>query len=264
MLRGVTNSRGKAVHNPNGLVIYDGPSMLTGDPIVVIATGFTRASNNGKTGEMLQTWILPRDIAPHEAVKTGQDAPVCGSCPFASGNGCYVQIQNAPLSVWRAYHVDRYAKVEPENLPHVFGGHKLRLGSYGDPAAVPFGIWESALTYVTRHTGYTHQWRTCDQRFAGILMASVERIQDVTRAEAKGWRTFYVSADGQPLPELLTLTEPMSGRKIVTCPASAEGGHRTSCEDCGLCDGTYFADKRTHIMIRPHGAKAKRTARAVS
>ena len=43
--------------NPNGRVIYRGPSLLDGKRIVVVATGFVKKSNNDKTGEMIQTWI---------------------------------------------------------------------------------------------------------------------------------------------------------------------------------------------------------------
>lgn len=244
--------------NQNGIVIYSGPSMLTGAPIVAIATGLKRSSSNSKTGGMIQTWILPQSTAPHIAQKSGEDGAVCGTCPFSANRGCYVQTEHAPLSVWKAWKADRYDIAGTDALPLIFDGRMVRLGSYGDPAAVPFEVWQSVLTSVSRHTGYTHQWRTCDPRFSAIVMASTERLQDVTRAAAKGWRTFYVRADGSDID-----TEPLTGRKIVTCPASAESGHRTTCEDCGLCDGTYFTDKRAHVAIAPHGAKARRTATAV-
>lgn len=246
------------MHNPNGIVIYEGPSMLTGDPIVAIATGLTSGSANGKTGAMVQTWILDANIEPHIAVKTGEDSSVCGTCPFSAGNGCYVRTHQAPLSVFRAYHRGIYAAGTIDQLPAIFDGRIVRLGAYGDPAAVPFEVWESVLTYVPRHTGYTHQWRTCDQRFSGIVMASVERLRDVTRASAKGYRAFYVRADGSDLDR-----EPFENRRIVTCPASAEAGHRTTCENCGLCDGTYALDKRAHIAIAPHGSGKRKTATAV-
>jgi hypothetical protein len=56
---------------PNGYILYQGPSAIDGKPIVVIATGFASKSNNGKTGDMIQTWIIRQDIAPHLAVKSG-------------------------------------------------------------------------------------------------------------------------------------------------------------------------------------------------
>ena len=65
--------------NRNGLVLWEGPSALTGAPIVVIATGLKRKSANAKIGaDTVQVWYLPRDVAPNVAVKTGDDEAVCG------------------------------------------------------------------------------------------------------------------------------------------------------------------------------------------
>ena len=47
------------------MIIYEGPSLLDGQQIVVIATGIKSKSSNGKTGGMIQTWILLCDIDPH-------------------------------------------------------------------------------------------------------------------------------------------------------------------------------------------------------
>ena len=45
-------------------IIYNGPSLLDGQPIVVIATYSNR---NKKTGHVVQTYILRSDINPLEA-----------------------------------------------------------------------------------------------------------------------------------------------------------------------------------------------------
>ena len=63
-----------------GVVLYDGPSRIDGAPIIAIACRITEASENGKTGAMVQTFIMRRDIPPHTALKTGDDASVCGDC----------------------------------------------------------------------------------------------------------------------------------------------------------------------------------------
>jgi len=68
-------------NNPNGRVLYEGPSMLDGAPIVVIATGFAERSGNAKTGSMIQTWILRADVPPHHAFSSEDGASVCGDCP---------------------------------------------------------------------------------------------------------------------------------------------------------------------------------------
>ena len=69
------------MQKPNGAVIFRGPSRINGAEIVVIVTGLERASDNVKTGDMLQTWILLEDTAPHVAVKQGLDVGICGGCP---------------------------------------------------------------------------------------------------------------------------------------------------------------------------------------
>jgi hypothetical protein len=51
----------------NGIVIYRGPSILDGSPIVVIATGLGSGSSNRKTGALVQTWILRDDVSPIES-----------------------------------------------------------------------------------------------------------------------------------------------------------------------------------------------------
>ena len=78
----ILSARGAHSHRPLGLILFDGPSMIDGEPIVVIATGFKRSSANPKTGDMLQTWILRRDVAPFAAIHNGADASICGDCPL--------------------------------------------------------------------------------------------------------------------------------------------------------------------------------------
>ena len=42
--------------------------------------GIRTASANPKTGDMIQTWILRSDMHPLEAIKSGSDYGICGSC----------------------------------------------------------------------------------------------------------------------------------------------------------------------------------------
>jgi hypothetical protein len=63
------------------MILYRGPSMIDGKPIVAIATGYDNESVNQKTGAMAQVWILRDDIAPIEAAQRGEDASICGQCP---------------------------------------------------------------------------------------------------------------------------------------------------------------------------------------
>ena len=102
-----------------GIVLYEGPSRIDGAPIVAIACRITEASGNAKTGAMVQTFIMRQDIAPHEALKTGDDSSVCGDCPLRpihkGATRCYVRVYQAPLSVWNAYNRGR--RMENRNAP---------------------------------------------------------------------------------------------------------------------------------------------------
>lgn len=231
---------------PLGYVLYRGPSMLDGQPIVAIAT---MGSKNGKTGAMIQTWIMREDCAPTDALKTGADVSVCGQCPHrpALGGACYVTVFQAPLSVWKAYQRGRYP-ILPDGAP--FAGQVLRLGSYGDPAAVPFEVWQRALAGTAGHTGYTHQWRTSDVRLAAVCMASCDTPTDRTEAKRAGYRTF----------RLRLATEGTDAGEVV-CPASAEGGAKLECSQCRACGGAGTG-RRGDVAIIAHGAPSKVAAYA--
>ena len=103
-------------HNSSGYVIYDGPSVLDGKPIVVIATGFKTKSQNPKTGDMIQVFILYKDESPQEAAHSGNDSSVCGNCKHRGeliedlknggtrniNRSCYVVLFMAPGNVYRS------------------------------------------------------------------------------------------------------------------------------------------------------------------
>lgn len=260
-LKGISHM---STQSSNGLVLYRGPSMIDGAPIVVIATGLKNGSSNVKTGDLIQTWILREDVSPTDAVNSGDDVSICGTCPHRGtivdgrnvGRSCYVTIFQAPLNVWKTYKRGGY---EDAGLgaPHegnldrayaariAFQGRRVRLGAYGDPAAVPFWIWDCALSWSQANTGYTHQWRVCDPQFARYVMASCDNAQDYVDAKASGYRTFRVRAAGEAL----------NAREVV-CPASAEAGHKTTCAACVACGG-HGSKARVDIAIIVHGAAGK-------
>ena len=232
-----------------GVVLYDGPSKIDGAPIVAIACRITEASGNAKTGAMVQTFILNRDIDPNKALKTGDDASVCGDCKFRpiykGKTRCYVRVYQAPLSVWNAFKRGRYAvpgvDFDAALLPQLFEGLAFRIGSYGDPAAIPANVWKVATRRVKNRTGYTHQWRRrIGVGLKGLCMASADSESDVLTATTKGWRTFRVRKHDAPT----LATESI-------CPASKEGGNRTQCARCGLCKGATIAAR--NIVIADHG-----------
>jgi len=234
----------------NGVVLWRGVSAFDGmTPIMVIATGIRGKSRNGKTGAMVQCWILPEVENPFSAITHGGDACICGTCEhrgiIVDGRNvkrtCYVDVPKAPLNIWRTFHRGRYPTVTPDQAAELFRGRKVRLGAYGDPAAVPYAIWEAILRYVAAHTGYTHAWESCDPRFARICMASVDTVRQYMRAKARGYRTFRPKFEHEA-------REP---REMV-CGASKEMGHRTSCDLCVACGGTS-SKARVDIVIDVHG-----------
>jgi hypothetical protein len=231
----------------NTIKVYDGPSLIDGQRIIVLITGLAKKSKNRKTGNMLQTWIMLYDVAPHEAAKTGADSSVCGDCPLrpihykekgVSAEPCYVILYQAPLSTWKA---NRDLEVtNPETIQLLIAGRQVRRGSYGDPNAVPAAIW-AMLDNGERPTGYTHQW-TNGRNLSAYVMASVHTAEQRKAAKAKGYRTFRIITDVQDVQ-----------KGEILCPASKEAGERTNCAKCGLCSGSKGNDdRRKDVAIVVH------------
>lgn len=224
----------------SGVILYEGPSVLDQQPIVCIAT--FKSVNTG-TGNMIQTWIIRQDINPVEATKTGDDASVCGNCPLRwyHKGACYVNVGQAPNQVYKRYIRGAYPHYEPATHNHLFEGRALRLGAYGDPAAVPVDSWQRVLPLVRAHTGYTHQvrHRNFDRRITQFCMVSADTPAQALRYQLQGYKTFRVKrADGSVLP----------GER--PCPKQSGG----KCIDCLLCRGTSGAN----ISIDVHGPRKVR------
>ena len=210
-------------------IIYKGPSLLDDKPIVVIATYSKR---NTKTGHVVQTYILREDINPLEASKTGEDYSICGDCRMrgepttdpkrkqAKGRRCYVNLGQGVLITWRAYKRGVYAQGAARDMGR---GRFVRVGTYGDPAAVPSHVWDELLSEAETWTAYTHQkpWRP------DIAMQSADSYTEARMHWRAGRRTFRVIAD---LGQLDTTHEAL-------CPASKEAGRRVQCTACKLCKG---------------------------
>jgi len=228
---------------PTGFIFYRGPSELDGSPIVGIAT---LKSTNVKTGNMVQTWIMRDDVEPHIATRSDLDKAVCGDCPLRPSESgvCYVLTFQGPLAIYRAYKAGRYPDFTLAPGPEVTG-RMVRLGAYGDPAAIPQSAWTNLLEHAKGWTGYTHQWR----RFPWLrdyCQASCDNPTDVRDASADGWKVFYVVP---PNTDRRTLQRE-TGQLLHDCPA-VTGRKSTTCNACGLCNG-----RRAHIVIDAHGARA--------
>jgi len=222
-------------------IIYKGPSLLDGKPIVVIATYSDR---NTKTGKVLQTYIIRSDISPLEASKSGEDFSICGDCKFrgtpttdpdrrqAVKRDCYVNLGQGPTIVYKAYKRGVYPmariirggnfvidQVQTLGLDRI-----VRIGTYGDPAAVPSWVWDQLLKQCKSWLAYSHQsgWRP------DIAMQSADTMAEAVEHWKAGHRTFRVIAD---LGDLDTTKE-------ILCPASKEAGRRVQCTACKLCKGS--------------------------
>jgi len=237
---------------PTGQIIYQGPSMLDGSQIVVIA--ITR-STNSKTGDMVQTYVLKNNgERPTVNQQTGADFSICGDCKHrpANGGACYVVTAQGPSMVYKSFlsgnYTDAGGLLEASKL---CAGRMVRLGTYGDPAAVPFKVWKKLIKNAKGHTGYTHQWQNKNflkphrEFLKTYCMASVDNQNEYLKAKNRGWRTFRVRLSTDSL-----------NKKEAICPASMEAGKKLTCVDCGACDGGQ--KRRGDIAIINHGFKAKR------
>ena len=231
-----------------GFLLYEGPSELDGQPIICVVTDPDQSRLNQKTARVIQTYIMRADVDPLDAIKSGDDASICGDC-IHRGQGatrsCYVQVWSAPRNVWLAYKRGKYP---PSDLPEAeVMGEVVRLGTYGDPAAVPMLAWHDMMLYTCAPLGYTHQWR--DQRFADLkqwCMASCESEADYVGAKLLGWRTFRVRTSHNNW---------RSSQEII-CPASVEAGRKTHCADCKACGG-HSSKANCDVLITAHGDKGK-------
>ncbi len=237
--------------DPGGVVLWEGPSRLDGKPTVAIATGLKGNSANSKTGAMVQTWILRQDILPSDAVRSGDDASVCGDCihRVVGGKGtCYVNVPWGVNNVWKFWKKGNYPQATLELRRRMRETNHIRFGSYGDPVAVPKKVWKALLPdNPLNATGYTHAWRNSKSRdYKSFLMASVE--SDAERVEAKhaGWRTFQVVPLNRDIPKGTTW-----------CPSDKLNPRKNKipCEACGLCNGARYESRDVSIFV--HGVSAK-------
>lgn len=247
---------------PQSAVIYRGPSLLDGAPIVAIAI---LQSGNTKTGNMVQTYILRDDMEPLEASKTGADFSICGTCPLrgtptddparkqAKDRKCYVVLGQGPTVVFRAFARGYYPEAFNREQRRAIGrGRMVRLGTYGDPAAVPAHVWRELIEDAMGHTAYSHQAATPGADFApDLYMQSADSLEQARDAWKAGNRTFRVI----PVRDWQEYRRGALDKNETLCPASSEGGFKSTCDKCGLCAGASKVAKS--IAIVAHGASAR-------
>ena len=197
---------------------------------VCLVTGFDKPTEQKKTGDMLQSFILPRNIHPYEALATKQDKIVCGTCPLKSGNGCnvaYMLPRNLSV-LWKKYKRGEIPQLVDGSL---IAGRKFRFGVYGDPVYLPLELVRTIVELSSGWTGYTHQWKNKKYRAYRDYFQASTSPSDNWLAKELGWSTFQISA------------EQVAGS--VACPASDESKARRAalglklidCATCLLCSG---------------------------
>lgn len=226
-----------------GMTLYEGPSALGPHPIVVLATNTHHVSANAKTGDAVQVYIELRDQHPHEARVAGHDQSICGGCslrPYLQSEDgtCYVPgyMLSQPWSRWK----ERPDLYPTDSLQHLRTYKPVRVGAYGDMAAVPHALefWSDQLK-GHEWLAYTGQWRT--QPLQSLAMASVQSAQEQQEAEALGYRTYRRY---QGALSLLNME--------VECPFP-----RVQCRTCLLCNGKGKQDRRKHIAVMDAAQKRR-------
>lgn len=197
-------------------------------------------STNRKTGDMVQTYLLDRDTLTSEPKVFGAK---CSACPMV--NKCYVSRDK--MSVRRALtkllgdERTSYAHAALADVLPLLSGRKVRLGTYGDPSALPLSDLKAVVNSAQGHTGYTHFWREIDTDYSRYLMASVEDSSAELLAQGLGYRTFRVITK--------ETTERAVSSVAVECLNSSAG---LTCAECLLCSGTEGKGRRVSIWIDEH------------
>ena len=230
---------------PRGFIVDRGLSPIDGKPYIAV---LVLESENAKTGNMCQVFILRPDVPPLEAIASGADRTVCGDCPHRRRwsdelqryvRSCYVDVGKSVGSVYRAITRGSYPEYDPTLHARYIRGRRIRWGAYGDPAILTESVVRDLTALADGHTGYSHQWRhDWAQWCRGFFQASCNSFADYLAASAAGWRTFAVVPQGSAA---------YSGK---LCPATAADS-QAQCLTCRLCDGA-----KTDIYVEAHGVGA--------
>tara|TARA_X000000950_G_C13824902_1_gene623587 strand:+ start:674 stop:1393 length:720 start_codon:yes stop_codon:yes gene_type:complete len=220
------------------------------DDTVSILTGFKSASNNEKTGEMIQQWNLYKHEKPVMAARNGNDGTVCGTCPHRwfsededADQACYVNLGQAPTAIWNAWRRGSYAPItDKEVYKDSFKENEmsLRFGAYGNPSVIPVDTVDEWIEASNGHTGYIHDWKDKPE-YVGRFQASVDSVDEYNEAKDLGFNTFRIdgTTDGRPM------------RGETLCINTAKPSIK--CSECLLCNG-----KSRDIYNHSHGSRVGR------
>lgn len=220
------------------IVVWRGKSLIDGSPIQALLT--IKHSNRKIGSRTVQLWILPM-FYPFTQNKANRQSHngVCGACPMGgqytgqdTKRTCYVNAMSVN-TVWKGVNelsVNMKLALDVLDLLHA---PVLRLGAWGDPAAVPKRIINKLAKACVASIGYTHQWKQLDQ-LKGLVMASTSSDVEAREAQAQGWKTYRIGTA-------------RAGKGEIECPSKLK-----SCDQCQLCDGSTV-----NVFIEPHGVGTK-------
>jgi len=222
----------KATKRPSALVV-------TYPSFYLVFTALSGSSNR-KTGDMVQTYLLDRETLTSEPKVFGAK---CVECPMV--NKCYVSRDKMSVrkALARLLGEERtsYAHATLDQVLPLLSGRKVRLGTYGDPSALPLDDLKAIVSACEGHTGYTHFWASIDTEYSAHLMASVEDATGELLAQGLGYRTFRVITKED--------TERSVSSVAVECLNTSSG---LTCAECLLCSGTEGKGRKVSIWIDEH------------
>jgi len=236
----------KPVLPPAGVILYDGPSMLDGAPVVVVLTSIRGTSANTKTSAgagalpLAQTYVIPRAMLAGMAagdkannsrawfanLAAGRDASACGACELrpsavaaarAAGeqapDPCYVR--NGPPDVAAAIVAGAYPTATLEEAAaYVRAMVKrgriagVRGGSWGDPAAAPLAVHAALREALTDpDTGAPLRVRHPDGVERRAAWTCYTRTLEYAPDVAVGWRRIAMASAHTPQEARRALAE---------------------------------------------------------
>lgn len=217
---------------------------LNGKRVMVKFTALKNKTVNSKTGDMIQSWMLPMDWV--DTKRIDDDTAVCGDCPHSwrADDTCYLHKGMAFMGLlstaksWPQAYVTSGAL--RKDFISLFKDRLVRFGSFGEPVLMGKEVVSAICAVAKGWTGYTHQWAKPEYQWAKkYFMASADTDEQAQKAQAMGWRTFRVRQADQPI-----------NKGEANCPASKESGKKTTCASCRLCMGT--SSKAKSITIIKH------------
>ena len=235
----------------NTSILFSGKSEYTGKPVQAL---ITRTSSNTKTGNIPQITFLPKNVKPTDALKSGRDQDVCGSCPLRPSKfnpkthdkPCYVNCGFAPNAIARR-------KTTPDfDYSEVFP--VLRLGAWGDSASIERQALLKIVDLGKRVLNYTHAWSFKKFNFLkAFSMASVHSVAEKNQANKLGFRAFrtvkpLLFADHLKLFKNGQHTVSDLQSDEILCPNFTKS---IQCKNCKLCCGNQIKTK-LNIVIPSH------------